>query len=129
MGDAEVQASARAYARRTLLENYARIWAVSVQVKEDLLAQYKKLRKEVPADKNLIPAEQKARASRLDRAITALQADIELLRTKPGTQLVTLTDQALASAEEQVRAGLSALEADSSDNLQIKTKHKKPVAE
>ena len=129
LGNREVAEPAQENARKTLLENYARMWAVSVQVKEDLLAQYEKARKEVGKESLLTPAEQKARQARLDDTIYALRADIRQLRTNPGNQLIELTEETLTGAAEQIRGQLAALEAQSTDNLQIKTKHKKPVAE
>lgn len=129
LGNREVAGPARENARQNLLENYARMWAVSVQVKEDLLAQYEAARKEAGKDALLTPAEQKARQARLDDTIHALRADIRQLRTNPGNQLIELTEETLTTAAEQVQGQLAALEAQSTDNLQIKTKHKKPVAE
>lgn len=129
LGNPEIVGPAQENARKMLLENYARMWAVSVQVKEDLLAQYETSRKEAGRDARLTPAEQKARQARLDDTIHALRADIRQLRTNPGNQLIELTEETLTEAADQVRDQLAALEAQSTDNLQIKTKHKKPVAE
>ncbi len=106
---ADVTAAARAHAREKLNTLYPRMWAVSVQVKEDLLRAYK-------AQKN----------AQLTPAITALQADLAQLKTNVGTQLITLTQQALTQTEQQAQA--YAQQAAQATNLRIKTKHKKPVA-
>lgn len=129
LGNSEVLEPAREAAQKNLVATYARVWAVSVQVKEDLLSQYKKMRRETVQNTGLTQPEQKARRARLDNTIEALQADIHQLRTQPGEQLLALARKTLAQADEQVHAKLTALEAESADNLQIKTKHKKPVAE
>ena len=128
LGNPQVQAAAREHARRELLSTYARIWAVSVQVKEDLLAYYQQARGGVSA-LPLTGVEQKARTARLKAVINALEADIRDLKTQPGEQLLSLTRQALTRTEEQVQAQAKSLQAAATDNLQIKTKHKKPVAE
>ena len=101
----DVTAAARAHAREKLNTLYPRIWAVSVQVKETLLRAYK-----VQKNAQLAPA------------ITALQADLAQLKTNVGAQLITLTQQALAQAEQQAQQAAQAT------NLHIKTNHKKPVA-
>jgi len=101
----DISAAARAHAREKLNALYPRIWAVSVQVKETLLRAYK-------AQKN----------AQLTPAITALQADLAQLKTNVGAQLITLTQQALAQAEQQAQQAAQAT------NLHIKTNHKKPVA-
>ncbi len=101
----DVTAAARAHTREKLNTLYPRIWAVSVQVKETLLRAYK-------AQKN----------AQLAPAITALQADLAQLKTNVGAQLITLTQQALTQAEQQVQQAAQAT------NLHIKTNHKKPVA-
>lgn len=104
-----VEDAAYEHAREQLGKIFPRIWAVSVQTKRDLLAQYKSSQVE------------KERA-----AIPALETDLKKLQTQVGEQLVGLVQNTLVQAKAQVLAEQTALEA---TNLQVKTKHKKPVAE
>lgn len=97
-----VQAPARAHATRTLAEVYPRIWAVSVQVKEDLLAQYKK---ELRAETTTAAQKKGLRA-----AISVLEADLKNLHTHTGEQLIALTRQALQGAEAQAAATRATLQ-------------------
>ena len=129
LGNPEVDAPARAHAHAELLKIYARIWAVTVQVKEDLLAQYKQALGTASRDKDMTPAERKEYRTRLKNTIVALQADIDTLQSKPEALLLALTKNTLDKTEEQARAQLNSSAQISSDNLLVKTKHKKPVAE
>lgn len=109
--------SVRVAAKTDLQTIYSRIWAVSVQVKEDLLSAYKHSRKQAlrAADTN--------QAQQFERASQALSADLKKLNTQVGPQLLALVQDALSAAEQKAHQALQA------DNLQPKTKHKKPVAE
>lgn len=109
--------SVRVAAKTDLQTIYSRIWAVSVQVKEDLLSAYKHARKQAlrAADTN--------QAQQFERASQALSADLKKLNTQVGPQLLALVQDALSAAEQKAHQALQA------DNLQPKTKHKKPVAE
>ena len=117
-----VQEAARAHARQMLTAVYPRIWAVSVQVKEDLLSKYKQL-----AHAPQLTADEK---QTLQAAIKAVQADLKYLRTNIGEQLVALTQEALLQAEAQVAEVQleQAQKAKETTNLHVKTNHKKPVA-
>ncbi len=127
-----VQEAAYAHARRAVDGVYPRIWAVSVQVKEDLLKQYKTRRRALQADENLSAQDKKARLEEVDLSIQALQADLKQLNTNVGPQLVQLRNETLAEAQERVQQAVlqlrSAQEVKQTANLQVKTKHKKPVA-
>ncbi len=107
----EVQAAARVHASKILSVVYPRIWAVSVQVKEELLAQYKKDLKS-PA----ITAQEK---QGLQNAIQAVKADLKNLHTRTGEQLATLTQDALQTAETQAAQAKS---------FDVKTSAQKPRA-
>ncbi len=98
------------HACKQLQEIFPRIWAVSVQAKRELLAHYKASRSEKD------PA-----------AILSLQADLKKLQTNVGEHLIDLVQNTLAQAKAQVLADHTAVA--ETTNLQIKTKHKKPVAE
>ncbi len=129
LGDPETQRAARTAARKKLSAVYARIWAVSVQVKEDLLKKYKQAHKEIATRPDVTAAQRQELQDRYQKAITFLKADIKQLRAQPGRQVQYLTAQALTTAEAEVQAALSLLETGETANLQIKTNHKKPVAE
>lgn len=105
-----VEAAAYEHAHQQLQEIFPRIWAVSVQTKRELLAQYKA---------SVIAAER--------AAIPFLETDLKKLQTHVGEQLVGLVQNTLAQVKAQVLAEHTAL--GEATNLQIKTKHKKPVAE
>jgi len=118
----DVKASARTHAEQILAAVYPRVWAVSVQVKEDLLKQYQQAY-HAPQ----ITASEK---QGLHAAIKAVRADLKKLHTNTGEQLVALTQEALKEAEAQVAATQikHAQEPKEATNLHIKTNHKKPVA-
>lgn len=104
-----VKEAARTHAAQILSAVYPRIWAVSVQVKEDLLAQYQKKLKNPN-----VTAEQK---QKLQHAVKAVKADLKNLRTSPGPRLVALTQNALTQAEAQVATPFD-----------VKTSSQKPMA-
>ncbi len=106
----DVEPSARQYAQEQLRGILARIWAVSVQTKTELLAQYKKLH--APAN---------------GPVISALETELKNLQTEVGDHLAELVQVTLNQAQAQVQAEQTALR--ETTNLQVKTKHKKPVAE
>ncbi len=113
----DVQQAALAYTRQEMQPVLARMWAVSVQVKEQLLAQYKgQARHDEQFRTQQAPV------------LAALQADLDNLTTHVGPQLQTVLQQKLDSIEEQALGELQQQQAAQADNLQIKTKHKKPVA-
>ena len=113
----DVQEAALAYTQHEMQPVLARMWAVSVQTKEQLLAQYQAQARRDP----------QFRAQQAP-VLNALQADVKNLTTNVGPQLQTLLQQRLAAVEQQVRAELQAQQAAQTPNLQIKTKNKKPVA-
>lgn len=106
----DVEPAARQHAREQLRLIFSRIWAVTIQVKERLLAQYKS-----------------SKIQNNQEAISALETDLKNLKTNVGEQIVNLVEDTLDEAKVQVLTEQTALQETS--NLQIKTKHKKPVAE
>ncbi len=110
----DVQAAAREHASKILSAVYPRIWAVSVQVKEDLLTQYQKELKTA----NITPAQKQG----LQAAMKAVKADLKNLRTRTGEQLVVLTQDALTKAEVQ------AAQAQEAKSFHVKTSSQKPRA-
>lgn len=111
------QAAAQAAARADFQTIYSRIWAVSVQTKETLLKAYQQ------AHNRAIASGDKTQAQQFKQAINAVKADLKTLHTQVGPQIRVLVQDALSSAEQQAQRALQA------DNLALKTKHKKPVAE
>ncbi len=105
-----VEPAARQYAQEQLRKIFSRIWAVSVQTKTELLSQYKALND-----------------AKNQQTISALEADLKNLQTNVGDQLVYLVQTTLEQVHAHVLAEQTALRETS--NMQIKTKHKKPVAE
>ena len=115
-----------------LAQVYPRIWAVSVQVKNALLGEYKQAQSDLRRD-NTLPAQEKSiRLHQLQQSAESLQADLRQLQTNTGEQLLALTQGSLAQARVQVAQELAALQtelqATQATNLQIKSNHKKPVA-
>ena len=117
----DLRDSARARAQDALNAVYSRIWAVSVQVKEDLLSQYQKAYR---------TATTSGEKQDLLAAINTVKADLKSLHTNTGEQLISLTHATLAQAEAQAATSQlqRAILVKESKNLNIKTKHKKPVA-
>lgn len=117
----DVQAQARAAAQQKLQAIFPRMWAVSVQTQEALLQQYKKqyviLKKDKTVD--LQP---------LSQQIQTTENNLKSLKTKVGPNLQALIRSTLNSTEKQVEKQWQQLQAEQTSNLQIKTKHKKPVA-
>lgn len=89
-----VQEAARTHASRVLVQAYSRMWAVSVQVKQDLLAQYQKNLK--------APGITPVQKQHLQASIEAVKADLKNLHTATGEQLLALTQAALIRAEAQI---------------------------
>ena len=104
-----VQEAARTHAAQILSVVFPRIWAVSVQVKEDLLAQYQRELR--------TPNVTAERKQKLQNAIKVVKTDLKNLHTHIGEQLVVLTQQALAQVEAQVAT-----------NFDIKNSSQKPMA-
>ena len=106
----DVEPVAKQHAREQLRTIFARIWAVSIQTKEALLAQYKSSKVQEDRGK-----------------VLPLEEDLKGLKTNVGEQIVSLVENTLNQAQKQVLTEQTSLR--EASNLQIKTKHKKPVAE
>jgi hypothetical protein len=105
-----IEPAARQHAQEQLRKIFSRIWAVSIQIKEELLAQYKSSK--FQGDREVI---------------SALENDLKNLKTNVGEQIIGLVEDRLERTRARVLAEQTTLKQTS--NLQIKTKHKKPVAE
>lgn len=123
----EVEPSVRQYAQEQLEKIFSRIWAVSVRTKEELLVAYKQYANSLKRAQTLSDEQRKERVAAAHQALQALQTDLQNLHTNVGTQLVQLAQATLAQAYRQVLEDQTTLR--ETINLQIKTKHKKPVAE
>lgn len=130
--------SARLRFRKELLPVFQSIWAVTVQLRayeiEELTKQLKKIQK----DKSLSEDQRQARLADLKEKITVLKQEQKRLQKDPGEQILSAMDVYIAQADRNITAQLEALRAGQAqeaaqevlqtDNLQIKTKNKKPVA-
>lgn len=131
MSGVETQA-VYAHAYRDLMAVYARVWAVSVQVKEKLLQAYQQAQKELR--KSTVSSDEQRLLQQYAQDASVLKADLKSLYTQVGEELPALSRNALWDAQEQLLARLATsneketFSTKESDNLQIKTKHKKPVA-
>ena len=128
----DVQPQARAAAAQVLQTVFPRVWAVSVQIKEELLSQYKQAKAQVKKNQELDHAAQEQRLTQLNQSIRALQEDLKILNTQVGPQLYWLTQHTLDNTQARVLQALAQekqLAAAQTENLQIKSKHKKPVAQ
>ena len=125
--------------RRDLLPLYAHIWAVTVQLREYELQETEARLKQTKKDKSLSDSERTQRVEQLRVRADELEQELRSLQKDPGTQLVDAVgayiahinsrfadEQALAQAARSSQ--IAAEQTRQTDNLQIKTKHKKPVA-
>ena len=131
-------AAVQTHFRQELLPIFQRIWAVTVHLRgyeiEECEAKLKQLRK----DKTLSKEERSVREAELKRKIAELKKQYKALQQNPGDQILAATDAYIAQTNQQLAAQLQAAiesraqsvfeEAAQADNLQIKTKNKKPVA-
>ena len=125
--------------RRDLLPLYAHIWAVTVQLREYELQETEARLKQTKKDKSLSDSERTQRVEQLRVRADELEQELRSLQKDPGTQLVDAVGayiahinsrfadaQALAQAARSSQ--IAAEQTRQTDNLQIKTKNKKPVA-
>lgn len=123
--------------RQEMISVFAQIWAVSVQLYEYQAGQIQAQLRQLEQDKAL-PADQRAeQEAALRQKLEWLQVQLRVLQQDPGRQVqaaaeayIAETDRRLASLQDAALAQAASVEEESrqSDNLQIKTKNKKPVA-
>lgn len=118
---------------------YGGIWAVSVNLQEQLLSQYKQMLKGVKKNQNLTPEQRAAEQDVLNKKIAASQKYLKQIKDNAGEYITSAANAAMATAENNVFTRISELNkvkaqmeaakaARESDNLQVKNKNQKPVA-
>lgn len=117
---------------------FTHFWAVTVQLRQYQLAQMRQELRQVRRDKTLPATERTQRQEQLKAQIQSLQEEIKAFKKQPGEQICFLTQTYVNQVEEKARAQAFAVkrqasmqaaqQAAQSENLQIKSKNKKPVA-
>ena len=125
--------------REELRDTYARMWAVSVNMQEELVSQYKKILKDLKKNTDLT-AEQRAGQQEIIKQRKAnSEAYLKQIKENAGQYIMSAVDASMLGAERNVYRELSAVaeakalvqaaeQARASENLQVKNKNKKPVA-
>ena len=126
------------YFNRQVADVLGRIWAVTVNLREEQAREYKKQLTQVKKNKTLSAADRTAQSEALKAKIKAVKAEIKALKKDPGAQISAAAQAYSQQAQARVQARLSALavsdeesaalQTDQTSNLQVKTNHKKPVA-
>jgi len=127
--------SARESYRKDIQTIIGKIWAVSVQVQELRLQEYKAQLKEVKKDASLPAAQKQVLISSLNEQIKDTRSEIKYLKKDPGAQIAAAANFYVAQAERKILLSVQ-LQADSkqplqaaqAENLQIVSKNKKPIA-
>lgn len=118
--------------REDLTDVFSRVWAVTVCLREYELAEAKRALKEVRGDKTLPEAARETQAKELKNLIRALKAEIKSLKQNRGAAVMSAVDSFVRQTQEEqtslLRAASGAVSASEAENLQIKSKNKKPVA-
>ena len=117
--------------RQELLPIFRQIWAVTVQLREVQIDDAKALLKQIRKDKTLSAADRSSREQILQTQLDELKAQHKALQKDAGAQIVASVEQYMAQADEALVARQAEKRADQTrqtENLQIKTKNKKPVA-
>lgn len=125
-------ASADTLLKQDLTDVFSRVWAVTVRLRQYELAEAKRVLKTVRSDKTLPKAEREAQILPLKKQIRFLKAEIKSLRQNPGEAVSSAVDSFMRQMREEqtglLRAAREAASVRGAENLQIKSKHKKPVA-
>lgn len=123
------------YFNRQAADVLGRVWAVTVNLREEQVKEYKKQLAQVKKGKT---ADHTAKSNALKAKIKAVKAELKALKKDPGSQISTAAQAFGQQVQTRVQARLSALAAsaekdatmqtEQTPNLQVKTNHKKPVA-
>lgn len=130
-------ASVRAGFSKELMPIFQNVWAVTVQVKELELKEYREELSSVKKDKSLSKEQKQNEISFLKQAVKNTKQEIKLLKKEVALQLLDAVEEYIAQTDwqiaqeqaasaEQATAKASAVK--ETENLQVKTKNKKPVA-
>lgn len=125
------------YFNRQVADVLGRVWAVTVNLREEQIKEYKKQLAQVKKDKTL-SVDRTAKSNALKAKIKAVKAELKALKKDPGSQISTAAQAFGQQVQTRVQARLSSLAASAekdaamqtaqTPNLQVKTNHKKPVA-
>lgn len=118
--------------RKDLTDVFSRIWAVTVQLRRYQLAETKQALKAVRADKTLSAEVRSEQIGALQAEIRALKMELKELQKDRGEEVLFAVD-AYIQQLQQAQSGLlqaarESAAASETENLQVKSKHKKPVA-
>ena len=126
------------YFNRQVADVLGRVWAVTVNLREEQIKEYKKQLAQVKKDKTLSSADRTAQSNALKAKIKAVKAELKALKKDPGSQISTAAQVFGQQVQTRVQTRLAALAAsaekdaalqtEQTPNLQVKTNHKKPVA-
>lgn len=127
------------YFTRQVSDVLARVWAVTVNLREEQAKEYKRQLSRVKKDKTLSPAaDRSAKIAALKAKIKAVKAEIKSLKKDSGEQISASAQAYIQQAQVRVQTRLAALSVSAAEtaslqmeqasNLQVKTNHKKPVA-
>lgn len=126
--------------RQQFTDAYAGIWAVSVNLQEKLVAQYKRMLKNVKKNTAMTPEQRESEQAAITKKMETSRAYLKQMNDNAGEYLSSAVNSAMAASDNRVFQKISALndlrtqmqaaaQAQESDNLQVKNKNQKPVAE
>ena len=117
---------------------FANSWAVTVQLRQYQLEQTQHALRQLRNNKSLPKQALSEQQQLLKQGIKLLKAEINAFKKNPGERVVALAQNYVTQVENQAReesfsvkqktAEQASLKAGQSENLQVKSKHKKPVA-
>ena len=132
-----VEPTAQKY-RAELTQVYSRIWAVSVNMQEELLARYKKILKQTGKDPSFSKEQRDEQKKEIQGRMDKTKAYLKQLKGNAGEYITSAVDSVMMSAENnaamtlaltQARSQMQAAQAvEEVQNLQIKNNNQKRVA-
>lgn len=125
--------------RQAIKDVYVRIWAVSVNVQEELIAQYKQILKDIKKNTALTAAQRAEQEALVRQKMDKAEKYLKQIKSNCGEYITAATDAAMASAQSNVYMEIMAVtdakremqisqQARESDNFQVKHNNQKPVA-
>lgn len=119
--------------RQDLLVILGHVWASSVQLREMQLKETKALLKQTHKDKTLSETSRDEKENLLKEDMTNLKKELKALRKNSGEQIQQIADSYVAQMEKEVASSLLSSRqteetSSQTENLQVKSNHKKPVA-
>ncbi len=124
--------SAEKLFREDLTAIFSRVWAVTVQLRQYQLDEAKRTLKAVRTDTTLSQAQRSAQSAQLREDIRSLKAEIKSLRKNRGATILSAVDSYVLQLQQAdaglLQAAQSVASVSETENLQVKSNHKKPVA-